>query len=404
MGWIGSILGKLKPSASEPTDDWLKPGTSEQADEHDLWTAAFESLNAGRPEDAVKLGQQARRAEAKRLGYAWNPTFADPEYMVREATIMLGSDILKHQLEGLSSQEDLTLRRLFAEAIFKGIGVRDAAQNVRGLFWSGHFIWKDFDNWCSTFRRQGRWPYMWDESLQERPEKTERVGQFSDRILMLSPEARTVLGVRSRPWQELQSEDAGRVRFHWPETQWAAAQEEIQQELYSWREPTIEDILATSVADLKSYCHALKLPLSGTKVVLQNRLRSIDIRQFKEVLPEIWAPAKRMPWGKGDTDVDAWVEYHNQLSTLFAHRILVSNPEQKRRQLDSYRAESVVKGVKILAVDDPICEKHKDKVYFFRRLPTMDKLPPHYPGCRCTLAPVTISWRELGIDIPDEPN
>ena len=65
--------------------------------------------------------------------------------------------------------------------------------------------------------------------------------------------------------------------------------------------------------------------------------------------------------------------------------------------------EDVVKGVKWVSTLDgkttPICQRRDGKVY------PVDEgaRPPAHIGCRSTTAPITRSWRELGVDLDEAP-
>jgi SPP1 gp7 family putative phage head morphogenesis protein len=70
------------------------------------------------------------------------------------------------------------------------------------------------------------------------------------------------------------------------------------------------------------------------------------------------------------------------------------------------RNEDVIKGVQYLATLDsrtcPICAAKHNKVYpLVNGKPVgLERIPPLHPRCRCFLAPVTKSWRELGLKEP----
>lgn len=107
----------------------------------------------------------------------------------------------------------------------------------------------------------------------------------------------------------------------------------------------------------------------------------------------LWGTNKAKKWLPSDFETGL------DISSDATARMLVFHASNQRA-LANYRRSEVVKGVEIIVAEDACeaCRKLADKTYKFNEVPLLPHVKcTHEKGCRCTYAPVTKSYSELGL-------
>lgn len=303
-------------------------------------------------------------------------------------------DIWENQNEKRATEE----LEKFQDVFQKIISGEYEGQNINPEFLARLFpyklVWEDFDEWHRYFKEINYFPRMWGGLEGKQPEISEDSVEYLKGFAELSLPARKILVntnyYKSTKQQTKKLYDFKRQSQLSPE-KFDTAFNELRGNFLNPR-PSIEDRLRLlRVKDLKPILEEFDLKKSGRKNELVDRLaKEVSEDKLKEFLTseakeDLVVSAKWLP--KKDSDA---IKYHDQKINLLSH---TTNSLRATQQTLDRAIEHGNEKLEIKTYSDtcPVCSEKEGMITVSKK--NLDKLPPFYPGCRCS---VNISLESLG--------
>lgn len=264
---------------------------------------------------------------------------------------------------------------------------RSLEKEFIALLLGGKWEWPGFEKWHKKFTELDYFPYMWS-SVQSRPlEEIPEAIRALDTFAHLSLDARRLLvgnnAVNKANQVTMAVEDMGRKVGMMKNKTLKVIEELKEFNLAKYPLEIIEKFSILKVDDLKEICEEYRLPKTGKKVEILERVgQNIPEKELRSLLP---SEAQRDTARIGfylPLRAKNYVNWNIAKIKLLSHTL--SFLSYKLENVKRYKQSGISEKVRILGVDGdpcPICAPQDNKIV---DIDDINSLPPFHPGCRCT--------------------
>lgn len=255
-------------------------------------------------------------------------------------------------------------------------------------------LWEEFDEWHDYFSQIGRFPYMWD-GLEEKPDPISDQSQdILNELCFVSVQARRIfyrLTYFSGGKTTAKQAEEVRESLEMNTAEFKKARQELEGGLIK-ADLTIEDRLPfLRVKDLKPILEEYDLKKSGRKAELVERLAgNVPDDELKSYLPNEASGDLLKNSVAFPNEDDEALQYKKKKIELYLHTAQMTG--YLERDLNRFESGSVIQ---VEATDDiPVCTEKAGNYELKEQ--NIEKLPPHFPGCRCSrrVAPESIGLKD----------
>ena len=263
---------------------------------------------------------------------------------------------------------------------------RSFEREIIALLLGGKWEWPEFEKWHKKFTELDYFPYMWS-SLECRPlEKIPEAIRTLDTFTRLSLDARRLLvgnnAVNKTNQVTMAVEDMGRKVGMMKNKTLKVIEELKEFNLAKYPLEIIEKLPILKVNDLKEICEEYRLPKTGKKMEIIERVsQNIPEKELRSLLPsEAQRDTARIGFSLS-LRAKNYVNWNIEKIRLLSHNLEFSS--YKAGNIERCKQAGIQK-VKILGIENdpcPICAPKDKKIV---DIDDFNNQPPFHPGCRCT--------------------